>query len=131
MKLAHCFTTTLLIGLILLVSACSDEQTGQVEDTSTTNINNSTEPVDEEATDRLEQSLMATLQTVTNDQAKEADQEIEQGFETLSEADRQMFIDNVLERSAKKTEDDAAGLAESLEQMKSIEHAPIEEQQAD
>ena len=88
------------------------------------------DPADEEpdtqATELLQQSLMTSMNQIAEQQTGVTDQSNVRDLEDISESDRQDLIDETLEESDELTEKDLDELAELLEEIKGIEHAPIE-----
>lgn len=84
------------------------------------------EPADSESVKRIEESLLSSMSRITESQDEKNQQSNVDDLETLSEEERQALIDTTIEQSSQLTEQEARALSESLEELKEIEHAPIE-----
>lgn len=79
------------------------------------------EPVDIEATEKINDKLLASLREISNDQRGQVEEAGKQELERLSEADRQALIGLTIDESADAVSDDANKMVELLEDINGIE----------
>lgn len=78
------------------------------------------EPVDEKATEILNQKLLESMRVISANENRKAEDAGKDELEKLSEADRQALIDLTIEESAKAVVDDAQEVVELLEDINGI-----------
>lgn len=112
--------------IITLLSACSDNASvGTTNEASSETVD---EPVDVAATQDLEASLMSVNNKFGEAKSQSIDVTIETQLSEQTDTERQSLIDDTLVSSTQKLDDEADQMAESLEELKEIEHAPLSDQ---
>ncbi|RBP51414.1 hypothetical protein [Arenicella xantha] len=133
--------TQVLLALMLL-SGCSqsgDAPVGEHESSSEAVVDQEVtsqsnersavvdESVDTAGTSALESSLMGLAVELGEKQSRALDEEIGDELVTQTDGERQALIDNTLQDSTTRLDDQADDMAETLERIKAIEHSPLED----
>lgn len=115
------------MSVLLLTNACSnDEQPTSTVDALDTELTDQ-DTADPAFTSKLEESLLQSNLIVSDAQDETRDAMISSDFDNNAEQHRVDFIDEVLAESTRDSEQDAETMADKFEELKSIEHAPLDE----
>ena len=98
------------IALMLMVSACND----------TPSANKEPEPVDEQATQVINDKLLDSMQDISNQHSDQIEDTGKNALRELSESDRQSLIDLTIDESSKPVADDAEKMIDLLEDINGV-----------
>jgi len=116
------------LALLILLVACGEPENSErrAPSESAEQLEIESEEVDADGTQRLQEQLMNSMRQVAEKQDDLANDTISSDFDNASEQHRQAFIDETLLETEAANEGEAENLAEKLENIKEIEHAPLE-----